>query len=42
MKTAKAGKLVLVSFLLSFYVSALYSQQIAFPGAEGYGKYATG
>jgi len=42
MKTAKAGKLILVSFLLSFYASTLYSQQIAFPTAEGYGKYTTG
>jgi len=42
MKIAKVIKLVLTSFLLVFYASALYSQQIAFPGAEGYGKYATG
>src|SRR5215210_8795755 len=32
---------VLICFLLSCCLSGL-SQQIAFPGAEGFGKYATG
>src|SRR5687768_10251526 len=32
-----------ISIILSFFVSHLViAQQIAFPGAEGFGKYATG
>ena len=33
-------KLISICFLFCFYAS--YSQQIAFPGAEGFGKYASG
>ena len=32
---------ILISFFF-FYAGSLYSQQLAFPGAEGYGKFATG
>jgi len=42
MKTTKVIKLVLPSVLLICFTSTIYSQQIAFPGAEGYGKYAKG
>lgn len=35
-------KSVLLSILLLCFTSTIYSQQIAFPGAEGYGKYAKG
>ena len=35
-------KSVLVSILLLCFTSTIYSQQIAFPSAEGYGKYAKG
>jgi len=31
-----------VIFLLSLFVQETFAQQIAFPGAEGFGKYATG
>jgi pectate lyase len=35
-------KLVLLCFLFICYEGILYSQQLAFPTAEGYGKYAKG
>jgi len=35
-------KLNLTALILSVIVSNLWSQQLAFPGAEGYGKYTTG
>jgi len=42
MKLANVTKSVLPSILLMCFTSTIYSQQIAFPGAEGYGKFATG
>jgi len=39
---SKAIKTVLLSVSLLCYAGVFYSQQIAFPGAEGYGKYTTG
>jgi len=42
MKLARITKLVLPSILLFCFTSTIYSQQIAFPGAEGYGKFAAG
>jgi len=35
-------KIVILTSFFFFYTGSLYSQQLAFPGAEGYGKYATG
>ena len=42
MKLVKGSKSVLLSVFLLCYAGALYSQQLAFPTAEGYGKYAVG
>ena len=42
MKLTKVTKSVLPSILLVCFTNTIYSQQIAFPGAEGYGKFATG
>jgi pectate lyase len=42
MKCANVTKSVLPSILLMCFTGTIYSQQIAFPGAEGYGKYAVG
>ena len=42
MKLAKITKSVLLSIVVLCHAGNLYSQQIAFPGAEGYGKFATG
>ena len=42
MKFAKVTKLVIQSVFLICCAGNLYSQQIAFPGAEGYGKFAIG
>ena len=42
MKLANVTKSVVPSILLVCFTSTIYSQQIAFPGAEGYGKFATG
>jgi hypothetical protein len=42
MKLAKITKSVLPFVLLVCFSSTVYCQQIAFPGAEGYGKFATG
>ena len=38
MKLAKASKPILLSVFFLCYAGIVYSQQIAFPGAEGYGK----
>ena len=35
-------KIVILMSFFFFYAGSLYSQQLAFPGAEGYGKFATG
>jgi pectate lyase len=43
MKTARLPKLIISSVVLVFCLTdVLYSQQLAFPTAEGYGKYALG
>jgi uncharacterized protein YjdB len=42
MKLSKVTKSVLLSVSLLYYAAILYSQQLAFPTAEGYGKYVTG
>ncbi len=42
MRTAYSGKAVLSLILLTSFTSPLYSRQLAFPTAEGYGKYAVG
>jgi hypothetical protein len=42
MKLSNVTKSVLPSILLMCFTSTIYSQQIAFPGAEGYGKFAAG
>ena len=42
MKLANVKKSVLLSVLLVCFTSTVYSRQIAFPGAEGYGKFAAG
>ncbi len=43
MKTARMPKLIIASVVLVFCLTdVLYSQQLAFPTAEGYGKYALG
>ena len=42
MKLSNVTKSVLPSILLVCFTGTIYSQQIAFPGAEGYGKFATG
>ena len=42
MKLAKVTKSVLLSVFLLCHAGNIYSQQIAFPGAEGYGKYSVG
>ncbi|MBN2182856.1 MAG: hypothetical protein JW715_13170 [Sedimentisphaerales bacterium] len=42
MKLANVTKSVLPFILLLCFTSTIYSQQIAFPGAEGYGKYTVG
>ena len=42
MRLANVTKSVLPSILLVCFTSTIYSRQIAFPGAEGYGKYASG
>jgi hypothetical protein len=42
MKLANVTESVVPSVLLVCFTSTIYSQQIAFPGAEGYGKFATG
>ena len=42
MKWAKVTKSVLPSILLVCFANTIYSQQIAFPGAEGYGEFAVG
>jgi pectate lyase len=42
MKFVNVTKSILPFVLLICYSSTVYSQQIAFPGAEGYGKFATG
>ncbi|MBN1482798.1 hypothetical protein EH223_12670 [candidate division KSB1 bacterium] len=41
MTSVKVFRLILFSILFTYY-RILYSQQIAFPGAEGYGKYSQG
>ncbi len=38
----KVTRAVLFTLFFIYYTGALYSQQLAFPGAEGYGKYAKG
>jgi pectate lyase len=38
----KVTRSVLLSVLFIYYSGFLYSQQLAFPGAEGYGKYVKG
>jgi len=38
----KVIKSVLLSVFFIYYAGVLFSQQLAFPGAEGYGKYAQG
>jgi pectate lyase len=42
MKMANLTKAVLALILLMSFASTAYSQQLAFPTAEGYGKYAVG
>ena len=42
MKLSKFSKFVLLAVFLICSAGFLYSQQLAFPTAEGYGKYATG
>jgi pectate lyase len=42
MKLANVTKSVLPSILLVCFTSTIYSQQLAFPTAEGYGKYSAG
>jgi hypothetical protein len=42
MKLSNVTKSVLPSILLICLTNTIYSRQIAFPGAEGYGKFATG
>jgi pectate lyase len=43
MKTARIPKLIMPSVVMIFCLTGvLYSQQLAFPTAEGYGKYALG
>jgi pectate lyase len=42
MKLANVTKSVLPSILLICFTSTIYSQQLAFPTAEGYGKYSAG
>ena len=42
MKFTNVTKSILPSILLVCFTSTIYSRQIAFPGAEGYGKFATG
>ena len=42
MKLANVRKSVLPFILLVCFTSTIYSQQMAFPGAEGYGKFAIG
>ena len=42
MKTANFAKAALSLILLMSFAGAVYSQQLAFPTAEGYGKYAVG
>ena len=42
MKFIKVTRSVLLSVFFIYSVDVLYSQQLAFPGAEGYGKYAKG
>ena len=32
----------LIAFLLSVQINSVFSQQLAFPGAEGFGRFATG
>jgi len=39
---AKVAKSVLPFILLFCFTSTIYSQQLAFPTAEGYGKYSAG
>ncbi len=41
MKKVFCGTVALISIFL-LYAGSLFSQQLAFPGAEGYGKYVTG
>jgi len=42
MKLTEVTKSVLPSIFLMCFTGNIYSQQIAFPGAEGYGKYSVG
>jgi len=42
MKLTNVTKSVLPSILLMCFTSTIYSQQLAFPTAEGYGKYSVG
>jgi pectate lyase len=42
MKFADVTRSVLLSILFIYYAGVLYSQQLAFPTAEGYGKYTRG
>ncbi len=42
MKLAKVIKSTLLPVFLLCHAGNLYSQQTAFPGAEGYGKYSAG
>jgi pectate lyase len=42
MKMANFAKVVLSLILLMSFAGAVYSRQLAFPTAEGYGKYAVG
>jgi len=39
---AKVARAVMLFVFFIYYTGVLYSQQLAFPGAEGYGKYAKG
>jgi pectate lyase len=41
-RTMTLAKTMLLSVFLMYNAGILYSQQIAFPGAEGYGKYSKG